>query len=54
MMTGEANNLQHSEQNESPEKLTTWGPILFYGVFVAVLVFFWWLVIYSHGVTPTH
>ncbi len=31
---------------------TTWGPYLYYGVFVAVLVFFWWMVIYSHGVQP--
>jgi hypothetical protein len=32
----------------------TWGPKLFAGAFVAVLVFFWWLLIYSHGVTPHH
>jgi hypothetical protein len=44
-----------SEQ-ESPAELTqasegvTWGPLLFYGVLVAVLVFFWWMVIYPHGV----
>ena len=30
----------------------TWGPKLFYGALVASLVFFWWLLIYSHGVAP--
>jgi hypothetical protein len=30
----------------------TWGPKLFYGALLASLVFFWWLLIYSHGVTP--
>lgn len=39
-----------SEQDES----VTWGPKLFYGVLIAVLVFFWWMVIYPHGVAPTH
>ncbi len=29
---------------------TSWGPKLFYGVLLAVLVFFWWMVIYPHGV----
>ncbi len=36
------------------ESTTTWGPKLFYGVLIAVLVFFWWMVIYPHGVAPTH
>jgi hypothetical protein len=54
MMTDESKNLQHDGQNELPEDSVTWGPILFYGVFVAALVFFWWLAIYSHGVTPAH
>ena len=31
---------------------TTWGPKLFYGALAGSLVFFWWLLIYSHGVTP--
>ena len=29
-----------------------WGPRLFVSVLVISLVFFWWLLIYSHGVTP--
>lgn len=28
----------------------TWGPVLFYVALIAVLVFFWWMVIYPHGV----
>ena len=31
-----------------------WGPKLFVGVLVAVLVFFWWLLIWSGGVDPHH
>ena len=33
---------------------TTWGPKLFLGVAAAILAFFWWLLIYSGGVTPHH
>jgi len=25
------------------------GPILFFGVSILVLVYFWWLLIYDHG-----
>jgi len=32
---------------------TTWGPKLFWATLVAILVFFWWLILYSHGVLPT-
>ena len=38
-----------SGNSEASEEVT-WGPILFYGVLVAVLVFFWWMVIYPHGI----
>ena len=31
-----------------------WGPKLFIGVLVAILVFFYWLLIYSGGVTVHH
>lgn len=37
-----------------PGPRATWGPKLFAVSLVAVAVFFWWLVIYSHGVTPQH
>lgn len=33
------------------DKPATWGPWLFGTTLVVVMVFFWWLVIYSHGVT---
>jgi hypothetical protein len=38
----------------SSQEETTWGPKLFLGVAVAILTFFWWLLIYSGGVTPHH
>ena len=41
-----------TEDRESETRETTWGPKLFYGALVATLVFFWWLLIYSHGVAP--
>jgi len=30
------------------------GKYLFIGVLVLVLVYFWWLLLYSHGVKPPH
>jgi hypothetical protein len=41
-------------ENGQGDDAVTWGPILFYGVFIAVLVFIWWMVIYSHGVSSIH
>ena len=38
--------------DERDDGNTTWGPKLFYGALAGSLVFFWWLLIYSHGVTP--
>lgn len=32
----------------------SWGPRLFWIVLVLILVFFWWVLIYSGGVTPHH
>jgi hypothetical protein len=31
-----------------------WGPRLFLGVLALLLVFFWWLLIWSGGVDPHH
>ena len=45
---------QQDAMESAHDELTTWGPKLFYGVLIAVLVFFWWMVIYPHGVAPTH
>lgn len=33
---------------------STWGPKLFWGILVLMLVFFWWLLIYSGGVEIQH
>ena len=33
---------------------TSWGPKLFWVVFVLILSFFWWLLIYSDGVVIHH
>jgi hypothetical protein len=32
----------------------SWGSILFFATLIAVLVFFWWLLIYSGGVSVHH
>lgn len=31
-----------------------WGPPLFFATLALVLVFFWWLLIYSGGVSGNH
>lgn len=41
---------ESTSENSQVSDTTTWGPVLFYGVLIAVLVFFWWMVIYPHGV----
>lgn len=33
---------------------SNWGSLLFYATLIASLVFFWWLLIYSGGVTIHH
>ena len=33
---------------------SNWGSLLFYATLVASLVFFWWLLIHSGGVTIHH
>ena len=38
-------------KNNSSEAL---GKTVFYVTVVAMLVFFWWLLIYDHGVLPAH
>lgn len=30
------------------------GQLVFYTTAIAMLVFFWWLLIYDHGVVSTH
>jgi|GEM_PF-3824336 len=38
--------------DDTDHKPSTWGPWLLGAVLVGMLVFFWWLVIYDHGVAP--
>jgi hypothetical protein len=38
----------------SPQAEIKWGARLFFGVLIPVLVFFWWLLIYSGGVAGNH
>ncbi|MES9899675.1 MAG: hypothetical protein ABW148_11710 [Sedimenticola sp.] len=48
---------QTSKENEAgqpEEETTSWGPKLFFGTLVAILGFFYWLVIYSGGVVVHH
>lgn len=40
---------QQSENRSQEQGRVTWGPKLFLGVLVAVLLFFYWLLIYSGG-----
>ena len=47
-------NLNNDTPQAGPVERVSWGPKLFYGVLIAVLVFFWWMVIYPHGVVSTH
>ncbi len=53
---GEKSVDEHDKKMEKPQELgmVTWGPKLFLGVIVAVLLFFYWLLIYSGGVTVHH
>jgi hypothetical protein len=43
-----------NEQTPQKSESSSWGPKLFYITLVASLVFFWWLLIYSHGISPIH
>ncbi len=45
-------NEQQSETADSGS--TTWGPKLFWGALMAILAFFYWLLIYSGGVVVHH
>jgi len=44
--------MEEHEQSSSGSGRVTWGPKLFYLTLLAGLVFFWWLLIYDHGVPP--
>lgn len=42
------------QPNDTAEKKSNWGRNLFITTLALVLVFFWWLLIYSGGVTIHH
>jgi len=44
---------EHSETVRNPGK-KAWGPKLFIATLLALLVFFYWLLIYSGGVVVHH
>ncbi|MCP3868446.1 MAG: hypothetical protein GY703_10185 [Gammaproteobacteria bacterium] len=44
----------NNQIDRSDLKKVTWGPKLFLGALVAILIFFYWLLIYSGGVTVHH
>ncbi len=48
----EATQAQTDPKSLPPE--VNWGSKLFYGVLISVMVFFWWLLIYSGGVAGSH
>jgi hypothetical protein len=39
---------------KNPQAEIKWGATLFFGVLIPVLLFFWWLLIYSGGVAGNH
>ena len=41
-------------KSDTPSSGPNWGPWLFYGTLIFVLVFFWWLLIESGGVSGHH
>ncbi len=46
---------QDNESRQEPAgAATSWGPWLFRGVLLVTAVYFWWLVIYDHGVSANH
>ncbi|MCU7815027.1 MAG: hypothetical protein KZQ89_03360 [Candidatus Thiodiazotropha sp. (ex Lucinoma kastoroae)] len=49
------NNAPDDDQIKSPESESrSWGSKLFFAVLIAILAFFYWLLIYSGGVTVHH
>jgi len=53
-MNQESGEQEQSGQWESDSNEVTWGWKLFVGTLIAVLTFFWWLLIYSGGVVVQH
>lgn len=45
---------QIDKKPDLKEQTLTWGPKLFIVTLLVILTFFYWLLIYSGGVTPHH
>jgi hypothetical protein len=45
---------EEKKRDERGAARSDWGPKLFIGTFVALLAFFYWLLIYSGGVVISH
>lgn len=52
----EPEKINESERKEGTDVSghSNWGPKLFVGVLIGILLFFYWLLIYSGGVTVHH
>ncbi len=49
------NKASDEQQPTTPDSgANTWGPKLFWAALLAILVFFYWLLIYSGGVVVQH
>ena len=46
--------MSDEKDNSYKHSGTTWGPKLFILTFIAVLIFFYWLLIYSGGINVSH
>ncbi|MDH3355193.1 MAG: hypothetical protein OEL79_08280 [Chromatiales bacterium] len=42
-----------NEKRDEPQK-SSWGPKLFTATLVGILIFFWWVLIYSGGIVVHH
>ncbi len=45
---------EKNKSAETDQPKHSWGPKLFVSAFIAILAFFYWLLIYSGGVTVHH
>jgi len=51
---GEKSETGKESATGSADGSSSWGPKLFVAVLLGALAFFWWLLIYSGGVTLQH
>ena len=46
--------MSEKSENRPLQKSEAVGKLVFYVSLVAMLVFFWWLLIYDHGIVSSH